>query len=239
MSPTYKQRAQCHRKRLSYAKSGDKYMTDTEAVQEQAQEVVQENIQEMPVNETQAVETAETKEEVQQEQNVPLSALQKERRKRQDAEGELKMYREHQLKQMQTPAAQEEDDSQYEPVTKAELRQQQVQMMRDVEEKAWIRQNPEKAEAINEKLANFLKKRPNLAAAIEAAPNRYEESWELMDKLSPKQKTALSATPAPKKDTPNSPSGVPKAAAMNQAVDVMNMTDSEFVVWRNSKRSRR
>ena len=214
-------------------------MTDTETVQEQVQQVVQENIQEAPVNETQALDNAEVKEEVQQEQNVPLSALQKERRKRQDAEAELKMYREHQLKQMQGADPQEEDESQYEPVTRAELKKQQVQMMRDVEEKTWIRQNPEKAEIINEKLANFLKQRPNLAAAIEAAPNRYEEAWELMDKLSPRQKAALVNKPATKKDAPNSPSGVPKAAAMNQAVDVMNMSDSEFAAWRSSKRSRR
>lgn len=214
-------------------------MTDTETVQEQVPEVVQENVQEAPVNETQALDNAEVKEEVPQEQNVPLSALQKERRKRQDAEQELKMYREHQLKQMQGANPQEEDESQYEPVTKAELKKQSVQMMRDVEEKTWIRQNPEKAELINEKLANFLKQRPNLAAAIEAAPNRYEEAWELMDKLSPRQKAALTTPQATKKVTPNSPSGVPKAAAMNQAVDVMNMNDSEFAAWRNSKRSRR
>ena len=207
-----------------------------EQEQDQMQEVVQEQVQEAPVNETEAVDNAEVQAE---EKNVPLSALQKERRKRQDAESELKMYREHQLKQMQQPATVEEDDSQYEPVTKAELKQQQVQMMRDVEERTWIRQNPVKAEVINEKLANFLKKRPNLAAAIDAAPNRYEEAWELMDKLSPKQKAALTSPPAIKRDAPNSPSGVPKAAAMNQAVDVMTMNDSEFVAWRNSKRSRR
>jgi hypothetical protein len=214
-------------------------MTDTETVQEQVQEEVQENIQEAPVNETQALNNAEEKEEVQQEQNVPLSALQKERRKRQDAEQELKVYREHQLKQMQEPQAQEEDDSQYEPVTKAELKKHSVQMVRDVEEKAWIRQNPEKAEVVIEKLTNFLKQRPNLATAIELAPNRYEEAWELMDKLSPRQKQALQNTQVTKKVSPNSPSGLPKAAAMNQAVDVMNMSDSEFAAWRSSKRSRR
>ena len=218
-------------------------MTDTETVQEQAPEVTVDETQApdvTTVEETQASENTEVKEEVQHEQNVPLSALQKERRKRQEAESELKMYREHQLKQMQQPATpQEEDESQYEPVTKAELRQQQVQMMRDVEEKSWMRQNPEKAEVINEKLANFLKKRPNLAAAIEAAPNRYEEAWELMDKLSPKQKAALNTKQAIKRDAPNSPSGIPKAAALNQAVDVMNMSDKEFSEYRQSKRKRR
>ena len=213
--------------------------TETVAVenQEQVQEVVQEDTQEAPVNDTEAFEDAQVQEEA-KEQNVPLSALQKERKKRQDAEAELKMYREHQLKQMQQPETQEEDESQYEPVTKAELKKQEAQMLRNVEERVWIRQNPEKAEVINEKLTNFLKQRPNLAAAIEAAPNRYEEAWELMDKLSLKQKEVLKSQPAIKRDTPNSPSGVPKAAAMNQAVDVMSMTDSEFAAWRKSKRKR-
>jgi len=214
--------------------------TDTETVQEQVQEETQVVNQEPVATDEQVVENQEAQaEEPVKEQNVPLSALQKERRKRQDAEQELKVYREHQLKQVQQQVPVEEDESQYEPVTKAELKKQQVQMMRDVEEKSWIRQNPEKAEVINEKLANFLKKRPNLAAAIEAAPNRYEEAWELMDKLSPKQKAALTSPQATKKVTPNSPSGSPKAAGINQAVDLMNMSDSEFAAWRKTKRSHR
>jgi len=217
---------------------------DTETVPVQEQEPVlnevPETIQETPVAETEAVETSETQDEA-REQNVPLAALQKERRKRQDVEAELRLYREHQLKQMQQPAVQEEEDeSQYEPITKAEfnkqLKAQNKINMRDLEEKAWIRQNQEKADVINEKLANFLKKRPNLASAIEAAPNRYEEAWELMDKLSPKQKAALAKPTDIKRNTPNSPSGIPKAAAMNQSVDLMTMTDSEYDAWRNSKR---
>jgi predicted acylesterase/phospholipase RssA len=215
-------------------------MTDTVSVKEEQEveqvatpEVEQQNDVSMPVEE-------------QRDQQVPLSALQKERRKRQEMEQELRMFREHQLKMMQQPATQEEDESQYEPVTKADLKQQeakfkqlQAQTMRDAEEKTWIRQNPEKAEFINDRLTDFLKKRPNLAAAIEGATNRYEEAWELMDKLTPRQKAALTAPPAVKKATPGSPSGIPKAAAMNQAVDVMTMTDSEFASWRASQRKRR
>jgi len=228
-------------------------MTDTETVQEQVPEVVQEQLPEAPVDETQALDNAEVKEEVPQEQNVPLSTHIKERKRRQEAEQrvherdqELRMFREHQLKQMQQPENKEEDDSQYEIVTKADLKQQeakfkqlQVQGMRDAEEKTWIRQNPEKAEVINEKLANFLKQRPNLAPAIEQAPNRYEEAWELMDKLSPKQKAILNNPQVTKKVTPNSPSGVSKAAAINQTVEFSAMTDAEFNAWRQSKRSRR
>lgn len=211
--------------------------TDTVTVAEDKQEPV-ENIEQEAQTPQEPQVQEEGQQEEAQEQQVPLTALQKERRKRQEAEQELKIYREHQLKMMQEKP-QEEDESAYEPVTRGELEQQRQAMIRDVEEKSWIRQNPEKAEIVNEKLANFLKKKPHLARAIEAAPNRYEEAWELMDKLTPKQKAALSQTAPPKKEAPNSPSGMPKAAAMNQIVDVMTMTDAEYREWRNSKRSRR
>lgn len=212
-------------------------VTVPEQEPEQVQNDVQENIQEAPVNDTEAFDNAEVQEET--KEHVPLAALQKERRKRQDVEAELKLYRENQLKQMQQQQPQEEDESQYEPLTRAEFKKQMQFEMRASEEKSWIRQNPEKTEVVNEELTNFLKQRPNLAAAIEAAPNRYEEAWELMDKLSPKQKAALKSPQATKREAPNSPSGIPKAAAMNQSVDVMNMTDPEYLAWRKSKRSSR
>lgn len=219
--------------------------TGTVTEQEPVQEYVQETSPEALVNDMEADSSATGQEEV-QEQNVPLSALQKERKKRQEAEQrnlekdqELRMFREHQLKQMQQHEEEEDDSSKYEPYTKAEQQQREELLLRKIEEKSWIRNNPEQAEVVNEKLANFLKKRPNLAAAIEAAPNRYAEAWELMDKLSPKQKAALTTPTAPKRQAPNSPSGMPKAAAMNQAVDVMTMSESEFAAYRKSKRSRR
>ncbi len=104
--------------------------TETVPVQEQEQvpNDVQVDVHESPV--TEALETSEIQDEV-KEQNVPLAALQKERRKRQESEQrelakdeELKMFREHQLKQMQETAPQEEDESQYEPITKAEFNKQ-------------------------------------------------------------------------------------------------------------------
>ena len=86
----------------------------------------------------------------------------------------------------------------------------------------------------------FLKQRPHLAAAIDLAPNRYEEAFELMDKLSPKQKQTLrEAPPKPKKEAPNAPGSVPKAAALNEAVDYMKMSDAEFNAWRQEKRRSR
>ncbi len=184
------------------------------------------------------VETQETNESVEQvhEERVPLSALQKERKKRQEIEQELRWHKEQMMNKSTPPPV---DETQYESATKADLNKSQEVTVRAIEERLWLKQNPEKAAEVNEKLAEFLKQRPNLTSAIESASNRYEEAWELMDKLTPKQKAALRPSAPAKKDTPGSPGSVPKAAALNQAVDVMNMSDSEFVAWRQSQRKKR
>ncbi len=176
------------------------------------------------------------------EEHVPLSALQKERRKRQEVEQELRWHKEQMMRQ--TPSSPPEpDESLQEPTTREELgkfrKEFKKEVKREVAEEEWVKENPEKVAEINDKLQEFLKQRPNLARAIEDAPNRYEEAWTLMDALTPKQKAALRPSPMQKKEAPGNPGAVPKAAAMNQSVDVMSMTDSEFNAWRNSQRKRR
>lgn len=187
--------------------------------------------------ETQSYEKAPPREE-----HVPLSALQKERRKRQEIEQELRWHKEQMMRQS-APIAQEPDDSLQEPATREDLgkfkQDFKKEVKREVYESEWIRNNPERVADISDKLPEFLKQRPHLARAIEDAPNRYEEAWLLMDALTPKQKSALKPAPLSKKDTPGNPGSVPKAAAMNQSVDVMAMNDSEFYAWRQSQRKRR
>ncbi len=200
------------------------------------QNVVEEEVVEQAVEPVE--QQAETPvQEQPKEEHVPLSALQKERRKRQEVEQELRWHKEQMMARKPDPVP-EPDESLLESATKEDLGKVKQQVVRDVEERSWIKANPEKVAEINEKLAEFLKQRPNLASAIESATNRYEEAWELMDKLTPKQKAALKTAPA-KKDAPGNPAAMPKAAAINQAVDVMNMSDSEFNAWRQSQRKRR
>lgn len=168
---------------------------------------------------------------------VPLSALQKLRDKKRELELELQWERQRNAQASQKPP--EEDNSRYESATREDLSRSQEQAVRIIEEKLWIKQNPEKYERVNEYLPQFLKQRPNLASAIDQASNRYEEAYTLMDALTPRQQQQLRAAPAPKKEAPNAPGGVPKAAALNEAVDVMGLSDSEFAAWRQSKRRQR
>lgn len=193
-----------------------------------------------PVESVEAVEEdqeviaeAPVEEEKIQETQVPLYALQKERQKRKDAEMELKWIKEQQHKKTEVPV--ESDEARYESATKEDLNKSQHEVIRQVEERAWIRNNPEKYERVVEQLPEFLKRRPNLAIAIQNAPNKFEEAWELMTALTPKEQKQISK-PQPKKDAPGSPSAVPKGAAMNHAVDVMNMNDAEFNAWRRAQK---
>ena len=209
--------------------------TDTETVHEEPEAVDQMD---------QMIEGAEEQvaEEKEPEQQVPLSALQKERRRRQDAESRARVYEELQAK-YQTPSKPqepEEDDS-YETATRGELKSSvnktKQETIQSVMEAIWVKDNPEKVQDVNEKLEELLKTRPNLKLAIEAAPNRYEEAWTLINALSPKQQKALQKTQSViKKITPGSPNAVPKAAGINQAVDLSSMSDAEFNEWRAEKR---
>lgn len=172
---------------------------------------------------------------------VPLSALQKLREKKKELELELQWERQRNAQHAQPQKAPEEDNSRYESATREDLSRSQEESIRLIEEKMWVRQNPEKYEMINEQLPTFLKQRPNLALAINQSANRYEEAYTLMTALSPKQQQQLrkEASPIPKKEAPNAPGGVPKAAALNEAVDVMSMSDKEFAEWRQAKQKRR
>jgi len=139
-------------------------MTLEETVNPQVDEVVQDMSQD---NVSQ--ETTEQEQPV-KEQHVPLSTHIKERRKRQELEMENRFLKEQQQK------AQEPDNSQYESVTKQDLGQYEHQLLRKIEEKNWIKNNPEKFEKVNELLPEFLQRRPNLASAINDSTNRYEEA---------------------------------------------------------------
>jgi len=168
---------------------------------------------------------------------VPLSALQKERLKRKELELENQWMKQKYAQPAQSPI--EEDNSRYESATKEDLHVSRDEAIREIEERLWIRQNPEKYEKINDFLPNFLKQRPNLASAINQAGNRYEEAYTLMEALTPRQQQQVKQAAPPRKESPNSPGGMPKAAAMNASVDVMKMSDKEFSDWKAAqKRSR-
>ena len=176
---------------------------------------------------------------------VPLSALQKEREKKREVELELAWERKRNAERASAPPQEQpEDNTLYESATRQDLMESnahvQAQAIRAIEEKLWIKQNPDKHARITEELATFLKQRPNLARAINEASNRYEEAYTLMEALTPRQQIQLKKDAIHKKQqAPNSPNSVPKAASLNDAMDLMSMSDTEFAAWRKSKQKRR
>lgn len=195
---------------------------------DQVEEQAPEPVQEVAEPEQQAEKTM-----------VPLSALQKERDKRKEAELQAQWERQERMRSQTPVEPQEEDNSRYESATKEDIELSQARAMKAFEERLWMKQNPDKVEKLNELLPTLLKQRPHLARAIEDAPNRYEEAYILMEALTPKQQVELKKATKPKAEAPNSPGSVPKAAAMNEGVDVMSMSDKEFAEYRASKRRRR
>jgi len=176
---------------------------------------------------------------------VPLRAVQKERKRRQEAEAEsyrqeveLKYLRE----QLTQPKQQEEDESEYESASRKELRdtasKTKEDVKRDLREEIWVESHSAQSQWVDENLSNFLKQRPHLSTAISQSPNRYKEAYELMTALSPKQQQQISSKPQ-KREAPNAPNSVPKAAGVNQAMDIMNLSDEEFSKWRSDQRRKR
>jgi len=188
-------------------------------------------------------EEADQQVETPAEKMVPLSAVLKERKKRQELEMQT-TWQQQQLQQYQqqqiAPVDPVDDSSKYETVTREEQQKAQNDTIRTIEERQWMRDNPEKMEILNEHLKTFLDQRPNLKSAIRDSGNRYEEAFTLMNALTPRQQQQLkTASAQPKKPAPNSPASMPKSAALNHAVDVMKMSDKEYLEWRGSKRKSR
>jgi hypothetical protein len=166
-----------------------------------------------------------------EEKMVPLRVMTKERKRRQEAEQEVKLYREQQQK------ASETDDRRYESATKEDLDRSNAQTKREIREEDWAEKYPERSQMINAELKEFLETRPNYADAIANSKNRYKEAWLLMNALSPKEQKKVSEKT--KSQAPGSPAGIPKSTALSETVDLMAMNDEEFNAWRKQKRGRR
>ena len=175
---------------------------------------------------------------------VPVSAVQHERKKRQQTEREKMMlqveldYLRKQTTQQAEP--QEEDYTLDEPVTRKEDQQswqsREQELVRKLEERIWSRENHEKKKFVDENLQEFLQTKPNLQSAIADSPNRYEEAYKLMVALSPHKPQSMQARE--RAPVAQSPQSVPKTSAASSGFNLMNLNDKEFNEWRRSQRSR-
>lgn len=125
-----------------------------------------------------------------QPRQVPLKALEAERRKRQDLEAQNKILQDMIRDKEAQKAPPEPPEDLEEFATRGEVRryleQQKHIQKREVLEEAYKEMNPAAIDQINANLEEILKKKPWLAQSIEAAPNRYARAYEIVQDYTPK-----------------------------------------------------
>jgi hypothetical protein len=201
--------------------------TTEAAVAEQPQEVVQQ--------ESQAQEA-----QTQEEKQVPLKALQAERRKRQEAEYQAKWMQEQLQSAQSNPKANNAEDDGDELLTKSDFtkmsQSQLVEFKRQTLEESFISQHPDAMDTIETELPEILKKKPWLAHAINNSPNRYQTAYEVIKDYRPKTENVRQRI-AENAEKPGSPAGVGKGGSISK--DYSKMSNSEFREYRQSLRNKR
>lgn len=180
-----------------------------------------------PVSEEVADNLDETQVEAEKPaRQVPLEALEKERKKRQDLEVQVRLYEE--LKKQaqeskETSEANPEDDE--ELVNRKELKQfhqkltQQefAQIKREIAEETFKESQPEAIKMVNSHLKEILEKKPWLADSIQNAPNRYARAYEIVQDYMPQAGKASAKSQEAKKIIENaSKPGSPASAGKSQ-----------------------
>jgi hypothetical protein len=174
----------------------------------------------------------------QQERQVPLSALEAERQKRQERDQEnlyLRELAQRQKSQLDSlaKAAPDEDDEEF--VNRRDLKQFKehlsredlAAMKREIAEESYKEANPESIKQINMHLEQIIEKRPWLADSIKAAPNRYSRAYQIVQDYAPMvQKRSSQADDAKRivenSKKPGSPVTAGKAANMSQADNMLS-----------------
>ncbi|MEN8236132.1 MAG: hypothetical protein ABFQ95_01065 [Pseudomonadota bacterium] len=190
-----------------------------------------ETTQEAP--QAQETQTEEPKEEKKQ---VPLDALQAERKKRQDAEYQAKWYQQQmaafQQKQTQPEA---DDEDEYTKQIKSELRQELRQDYQNRVEKQYLANNPQAAEAIEAHLQSILTSKPHLSYSIQYAENRYEAAMDIIEKYSPKAASdSVKKKIEQSQKMPGSPASTGKSGGVGKSemLDRMKKNKKEFSQYR-------
>ena len=184
-------------------------MTETQAAEQPVSEVVSDTGS-MPAS----PEPQQAQETTAPSRQVPLEALEAERRKRQELERQNVVLQDYALRYQQLAeqtskpkqadvdeAAPDDDDL----VNKKDLRalkkslrqeltgEEFVQLKRDISEDTFKRANPEAIRQINTHLKEILERKPWLTQSIESADNRYERAWEIVQDFAAKPSPATSS----------------------------------------------
>lgn len=128
--------------------------------------------------------TSTESQESSEPQMVPLTALQAERRKRQEEQqmrqevtARMAVLEQQLMTQRKEAEAPEDPEA---LVTKGDFKEEKAVTKRELREEIYQENNPEKVTEINKHLKQILEKKPWLAASLEDAPNRYARAHEIV-----------------------------------------------------------
>lgn len=167
------------------------------------------------------------------EGSVPLKALEAERRKRQEAEVQSRVYKELAERARETqkqPEEVEESEDDEEYVNRGDLkkfhqklsREELAALKREIAEETFKETKPEAIKAINSHLKEILERKPWLADSIANAPNRYARAYEIVQDFMPHVTSSNEKATEAKKivenaQKPGSPIGVGKSQQLSGA----------------------
>lgn len=152
-------------------------MTEEQEVVES--ETVSESV-DYDTDQNQEAEVTEDQQESLDQEMVPVSALQAQRRRRQEAEQKNKMYEDYisRLEGKGEEPAQEEDPDDL--VSLGQFRQEQNQTKRELREDLWADSNPDKVAQIETYWEELIKQRPLLHGVAKDSPNRLAAAYQLI-----------------------------------------------------------
>lgn len=181
-----------------------------------------------------------------QEEKVPLSALQAERKQRQELQQNMKLMQEH-LEVLRANSAQEkpkqdefsnlqDDDVLTVGEAKKFLGSMEKNYQMSIEELKMQQTNPDYSETIREYLPDVLAENPDLKSEIQRANNPYKLAYFLAKKSdkykeehSKKQKSETAERIIKNSNRPGNLSAVGQNAPANMAKNWASMSDDEFM----------
>lgn len=212
-------------------------------VQTSVAEGVQEAVSESLVDET-LNESQENEAQQEAERTVPLSALEAERKKRQEIERKAyeAEYRaqliEQQMQKSQSPPQDDEDE--YTKSLKSWTQSELQKVKRDAAEELYIQQNPDIVSRLQNELPDLYAKRPWLKNAVLSAENRVLAAAQLLDDYAPRNAVANETKKKISENQmkPKSPQGVGKTGQFSKADMIAKMSSSEFQEFRKKQMGR-
>ncbi len=133
---------------------------------------------EEPVTQEAVSEQPEVQADEVEQKMVPLTALEAERRKRQDAEAKINAYQEMMNNQGSKQESEQEDPNGL--VEKRLLNETQAASERRILETVFQEMNPAAVQEIKAYLTPILDKKPWLAQSVDTAQNRYARAYEIV-----------------------------------------------------------